>query len=90
MDLLKLHQIVERLFKIIAKPPYDDINFRISNNKGLYEIYIVFNLSRNVIDELSSGHEAEIRFEGYRLLKTINNYLNLKIIPSDIVYREKK
>lgn len=90
MDLSKLHEIVEKLFTIISKPPYDDIDFRISNNKGLYEIYIVFNLSRNVIDELSSGYEAEIRFEGYRLLKTINNYLNLKIIPSDIVYREKK
>lgn len=96
MDLFKLHQIVEKILPVITKPPYDNVRFRIQNYKGLYEMSFVFELPEELYDiikkkdENSNIEEVNARFEAYRLLKTINNYLNTRIVINDIRFEEKR
>lgn len=95
MELSEIRSVVEKLLPIIVQDPYDDVKFRIYNNKGLYEINLIFYLPKELYDRVKSEVDSHlentiIRFEAYRIVKTINNYLHLKLVINDIVIREKK
>lgn len=95
MDLSKLHTVIKKLLPSIVEPPYDDVKIKIYNNKGIYDTYIVFNLEKKLYDEITSGERSNIektiaRFEAYRLVRAINQYLGVKLVTSEVGFREKK
>ena len=96
MDLFELHQVIEKILPVITQPPFDNVRFKIYNYKGLYEINFVFELPKDLYDiikgnsQKSNEEQVNARFEAYRLLKTINNYLNTSIVIIEIIFKEKK
>lgn len=90
-----LHDVIEKLFSVVSEPPYDNVNFRITMEQGIYEIYIVFNLSEELYNKVKYSDDSQIemsiaRFEAYRLVRTIRNYLKLNIFLTEIGFRKQK
>lgn len=96
MDFSKLKDLIERILPIITKPPYDKVRISLYNYKGLYEINFIFELPEELYDiinkegEQSNIEQVNARFEAYRLLRTINNYLNTRIVINNISFKKEK
>jgi hypothetical protein len=94
-DINKVTNIVEKFLPIISEEPYDDISFRIMNEKGLFFISFTYRVPEDLYRFLESGTEEskmnrnEIAQYTYDMIKQINQYFGLKLMSNYIGFSQK-
>jgi hypothetical protein len=91
-EVKKIERILKKFLPVVADPPYDDIDFTVRNDNGLYMIAYTFRVPNT--EEYyspmspSKGHstpqEIKARHEAYRITSSANKYLGLNLIVNHV------
>lgn len=94
-DITKIETIVEKFLPIISEEPYDDISFRIMNEKGLFFISFTYRVPKDLYQFLESGTEEskikrnEIATYTYDMVSRINQYFGIRLMTNYIGFSQK-